>query len=136
MYRCYPLKKDSDLFYKAMLKALPALSHLIGDLEEAKKEKNIALRNMLRVGGILMDYSTQRFLVVQDATRHSFMFPRGKINKQESTMSCLRRELKEELEVRSGVQGEAHRWRRVVAHVLSDRIVQDGAFAHQLQRGD
>lgn len=96
-YKCFKLKKDDNQFYCAMLDAFPWLKQLIGDLEKAKKERDIAMRKILRVGAILLDVKTFRFLVVEDANTHSYMFPRGKINKEESPMLCMYRELEEEV---------------------------------------
>ena len=96
-YKCFKVKKDDNLFYCAMLDAFPWLRQLIGDLEKAKKERDIAMRKILRVGAILMDVKTFRFLVVEDANTHSYMFPRGKINKEESPLLCMYRELEEEV---------------------------------------
>lgn len=98
-YKCFKLKKDDNLFYCAMLNALPWLKQLVGNLEKAKKERDVAMRNILRVGAILLDVKTLRFLVVEDANKHSFMFPRGKINKSESPMFCMYRELEEEVDL-------------------------------------
>ena len=96
-FMCYPMKSGDDAFYNAFLKQFPVIAQKIGDLEEARKARNRAMREIERVGGIICDRSTKSFLLVKDASTQSLMFPRGKVNKSESRRECLVRELKEEL---------------------------------------
>lgn len=98
-FTCYPMKSGDNAFYEAFLKQFPSIARKIGDLEEARKARNKAMREIERVGGIICDRSTGAFLLVKDASTRSLMFPRGKINKSESKRECLVRELKEELGV-------------------------------------
>ena len=96
-FMCYPMKSGDNAFYDAFLKQFPVIAQKIGDLEEARKARNRAMREIERVGGIICDRSTKSFLLVKDASTQSLMFPRGKVNKSESRRECLVRELKEEL---------------------------------------
>ena len=97
IYRCYPLGTGSDEFFAAFLQRFPSIAKRIGDLKEAKQARDIAMKEIERVGCIIYDPSVDSFLLVKDAAKHTYMFPRGKIFKSESKRACLVREMKEEL---------------------------------------
>lgn len=97
LYKCYGGDNCDEAFYEKMVNVYPKLKKSIGDLNEAKKERRVAMSMIERHGAILMDRTTKRFLLVKDARHNTYMFPRGKINKKESPSDCLIRELKEEV---------------------------------------
>lgn len=96
IYKCFGRSKEG-CFQELFLAAYPKLRQRLGDLKEAKKEWAVAMSNIERNGVILMDRITKRFLLVKDAGHGTYMFPRGKVNKNESASDCIIRELKEEV---------------------------------------
>ena len=97
VYKCFESSTGCDQFCQELMNMYPRLKNAIGDLSEAKQERRIAMSMIERDGAILMDRTTKRFLLVKDAHHKTYMFPRGKINKNESPSDCLIRELKEEV---------------------------------------
>ena len=70
---------------------------IITDAESAYNTYENAMKKILRCGAILVDESTFELLLVQSAQSRHFSFPRGKVNKNETAIDCMYRELEEEV---------------------------------------
>ena len=68
-----------------------------GDVEDILKRFNAFKKNVPTMGGILLDASMERVLLVKGwKSTGSWGFPRGKINQNETDMDCAVREVLEE----------------------------------------
>lgn len=102
-YEDFAREEDHELpylsiyhFVKAIYCAVPYLSSICGDWEQAlidfkKYKQGIPVR-----GGIILNETNEKVLLVSDWNHSSWGFPRGKINKQEEDMACAIREVYEE----------------------------------------
>lgn len=111
-YCCVHVKSGANCIYKhwgcdkpgiiKMAKFLfqhhPEL-RIIADAESAYNTYEKAMKKILRCGAILVDKSTYDILLVQSAQSGHFSFPRGKVNKNETALDCMYRELEEEVGV-------------------------------------
>ena len=98
VYKCLGLTVPScDKLAEELVKRFPKLSAL-GDIEKAKEQYAVAMRNVLRCGAVLVDICSNKILLVQDV-KGSYTFPRGKVKKNEKAIDCMYRELKEELDI-------------------------------------
>ena len=70
---------------------------IITDAESAYNTYEKAMKKILRCGAILVDQSSYEILLVQSAQSGHFSFPRGKVNKNETALDCMYRELEEEV---------------------------------------
>lgn len=102
-YEDFAREEDHELpylsiyhFVKAIYCAVPYLSSICGDWEQAlidfkKYKQGIPVR-----GGIILNETNEKVLLVSDWNHSAWGFPRGKINKQEEDMACAIREVYEE----------------------------------------